>query len=144
MWKIISIVFALVVLNPVVGFAATRPDRPFSKQYQACDKKNPNGVTTLMRDCLGDEIGRQDAELNKVYKALMAKLKPANKAILLKSERAWIAYRDTTCDFEGSVEAGGSLEFVIADECLVRQTIYRLEDLKQRLEIVKQSPDDDE
>jgi uncharacterized protein YecT (DUF1311 family) len=144
MRKYLVITLSSLSLNSGLCFGAARPDPPFSSQYEVCEAKNPLGVTTLMRDCLSDEIRRQDADLNKVYRDLMVKLRPANKVILLKSERAWILYRDTTCDFEGSSEAGGSLEFVIADECLVRQTIYRLEDLKKRLEFVQAYPDDDE
>ena len=82
--------------------------------------------------------------MNRFYKSLMPKLSAKNRQILLKSERAWIAFRDATCEFESSTESGGTLEFIIDAECRVRQTLYRIEDLKKRLEIVKKYPEDDE
>ena len=124
-------------------FAAGRPEPTFSQLYEACAKK-AGAVDSLMRDCLGDEMARQDAELNRVYKLLMPKLNRGNKANLLKAERAWIVYRDAHCAVEEPAERAGTLDFVIADQCQVRQTIYRLEDLKQRLERVKQYPEDDD
>ncbi len=35
-----------------------------------------------------------DAELNRVYKALMAKLSPEEQAVLKESQRAWLKQRD--------------------------------------------------
>jgi len=121
----------------MVAYSAGRPDPSFSKRYDVCADKS-EGVTVKMRECLGEEFERQDQELNRIYKALVQTLSPNNRLILQKSERAWITYRDAACDFEGSSESGGTLEFLIVGECRVRQTLYRIEDLKKRLEFEKQ------
>jgi uncharacterized protein YecT (DUF1311 family) len=141
--NVLSLMILFSFVMPMSSHAAGRPEPSFSKQYDLCANKS-EGVTVKLRECLGDEFERQDKELNRIYKALSPKLSPANRLILQKSERAWITYRDATCDFEGSSESGGTLEFTINGECRIRQTLYRIEDLKKRLEFVKQYPEDDE
>lgn len=42
-----------------------------------------------------------DAELNRVYKALMSRLDAKQQDALAASENAWIAYRDKWCKLEG-------------------------------------------
>jgi len=139
---IFGLIVSLSVLS-VGSAAAGRPEPAFSKPYEACARK-AGAVDSLMRDCLGGGRVRQDAELNNVYKLLMPKLNRGNKANLLKAERAWIVYRDAHCAVEEPAERAGTLDFVIADQCQLRQTIYRIEDLKQRLEFVRQYPQDDD
>jgi uncharacterized protein YecT (DUF1311 family) len=46
-----------------------------------------------------------DAELNRVYGLLAARITPEQRAALARSERAWIAYRDQAC----AVERGSCL-----------------------------------
>jgi uncharacterized protein YecT (DUF1311 family) len=41
-----------------------------------------------------------DAELNRVYGLLAARITPEQRAALARSERAWIAYRDQACAVE--------------------------------------------
>jgi len=139
----LSLIILFYFICPLESYAARRPEPSFSKRYDVCAEKS-EGVTVKLRECLGDEFERQDQELNRIYKSLMPKLSAKNRQILQKSERAWIAYRDSTCEFEASTESGGSLEFIIDGECRVGQTLYRIEDLKKRLEVVKQYPEDDE
>ncbi len=42
-----------------------------------------------------------DAEMNRDYKRLMNALKPESRAVLLKSQKAWLAFRDA--EFETNV-----------------------------------------
>jgi uncharacterized protein YecT (DUF1311 family) len=49
--------------------------------------------------------GAADAELNRVYGLLAARITPEQRAALARSERAWIAYRDQAC----AVERGSCL-----------------------------------
>ena len=138
-----SLICVSILISPLSAYAVGRADPPFSKQYEVCSKK-AGAVDPALRECLGEEFERQDQELNRIYKALTPKLSPKNRQILLKSERAWIAYRDTTCEFESSGEEGGTFWYLIHGECRVRQTLYRIEDLRKRLEFVKQYPEDEE
>ena len=142
-FNFLSFIISLNLFFPLSSYATGRPEPSFSKRYDICADKS-EGVTVKLRECLGDEFERQDQELNRIYKALTPKLSPKNRQILLKSERAWIAYRDTTCEFESSGEEGGTFWYLIHGECRVRQTLYRIEDLKKRLEFVKKYPEDDE
>lgn len=59
-----------------------------------------------------------DAELNRVYKAFMARLDgPALKSALTDAELAWIAYRDKICALAG-------------DGCLTRLSVERTQEFK--------------
>lgn len=51
-----------------------------------------------------------DAELNRVYKKLMAKQDATGAAKLKKSQRAWIVFRDAEMSFGGNEMRGGSAE----------------------------------
>ncbi len=66
-------------------------------------------LAALQRDAaLPQELavsGAADAELNRVYGLLAARITPEQRAALARSERAWIAYRDQAC----AVERGSCL-----------------------------------
>jgi uncharacterized protein YecT (DUF1311 family) len=50
-------------------------------------------------DCFGMEGAIWDGLLNENYKALLDTLDPDQTASAQAMQRAWIAYRDTTCQF---------------------------------------------
>jgi uncharacterized protein YecT (DUF1311 family) len=73
------------------------------RDYESC-----GGNTYQMKVCGGYHWVMQDVRLNKIYKQVISKAKELGyEDSLLKSQRAWIAYRDTTCMFEGEFQAGG-------------------------------------
>jgi uncharacterized protein YecT (DUF1311 family) len=72
-----------------------------------------------------------DAELNKVYKELMALLSPERKALLVKAQRAWITFRDTHCQYESSIYEGGSMKPLLHAMCKQDLTEHRLKQLEQ-------------
>ena len=87
---------ALLILLPTLFLTYRLP---------AQDKKHPidvwldkaiekDSTTHGMRRATAQATEKWDAELNKVYKKLLAALKPDQKAALVKSQKAWIAYRD--------------------------------------------------
>jgi uncharacterized protein YecT (DUF1311 family) len=47
-----------------------------------------------MNKATSDATAKYDALMNKYYKLLSAKLKPADRATLLAAQRSWLAYRD--------------------------------------------------
>jgi len=47
-----------------------------------------------MNMATSDAATKYDALMNKYYKLLSAKLKPADRAILLTAQRSWLTYRD--------------------------------------------------
>lgn len=76
---------------------------------------------TLNR-CADQEYKDADARLNQTYRALTRQLGADSKARLLKSQRAWIAYKEATCEFEGAPSRGGSINAMVVSDCLTRIT----------------------
>ncbi len=76
----------------------------------------------------------KDAELNKVYKKLVTMLKSKDKQLLLKSQRAWIAFRDSHCAFAASSYEGGSMQPSVHMGCLSELTEKRIIELKALIE----------
>lgn len=80
-----------------------------------------------------------DADLNAAYKEAMAvltafeaELEPEYKggpAALKEGQRAWITYRDKTCEAEGFAMRGGSAEPLLVYGCMARVTEQRAADL---------------
>jgi uncharacterized protein YecT (DUF1311 family) len=64
-----------------------------SQQYRSCLEKAL--AQKELNACAGEEVKRVDAELNDVYKALLAAAagQPNAVAKITAAERAWIAYR---------------------------------------------------
>ena len=125
--KIAGFLFtALVVAGvPCVGSAN---ETGLSKQYATCMDK-AGGTTFGMIECISTEGQRQDAQLNKAYKALMAELPPPRRAQLLEAQRAWIKYRDANCAFYYDPD-GGTLARVNANSCMLTATADRAHELE--------------
>ncbi len=113
----------------------------------ACMDATSDGSTTIgMMQCLDFEHDYWDARLNRVYKqvrndakaqdAEMAEIgssAPKTAPALLNMQRAWITYRDASCDFEQSLWGGGSGGGPAVLSCLMRMTgeqSIRLEQLQ--------------
>ena len=74
------------------------------------------------------EFQQADAELNKTYKALLAKLPDAeNKEKLKQSQRAWLAFRDAEAEFEGR---GGTMAPTLRYATKTELTQQRIKQLK--------------
>ena len=99
-----------------------------TKQFSVCMDK-ADGVTQHMVECIDAEIKRQDARLNKAYKALVADLNPERKKQLLEAQRAWLKFRDTNCAFYYDPE-GGTIARVQAVDCMMTMTASRAKELE--------------
>ena len=99
------------------------------------------GTTVGMGYCLGQEFEYWDGRLNSAYGAIRTKAKaqdgemadlgssaPATATALRDMQRAWITYRDATCDFERSLWGGGTGGGPAQTGCLLsmtgEQTLY--------------------
>jgi uncharacterized protein YecT (DUF1311 family) len=100
-------------------------------------KQNPcaNAATTVEIDeCVGKEYQKVDAELNRVYKQLMAKLEDeGEKAALKTAQQAWIKYRDLNCEFESYENKGGTIYPIVYTGCLSAMTATRTKELRELL-----------
>ncbi len=125
-----SIAVALYLIGlPATGLAKDAEPN-YSAAYKSC--MDQSGIADpVMRACEEDELGRQEQALNAVYSRLRSLLDPGRKAILLKSERAWLSFRDSQCDLEASGEEGGTLGRLEHAECMTKMTHQRVGALRQ-------------
>lgn len=99
-----------------------------SPQFERCMSKS-NGVTFDMLECIGQEVQRQDARLNKAYKTLMVDLSPDRKKQLREAQRAWLQFRDTNCGFYYDPD-GGSSARLSGNDCIMTMTAQRAQELE--------------
>jgi uncharacterized protein YecT (DUF1311 family) len=94
-----------------------------------------NAATTVeMSDCMGKEYQKVDAELNRVYKQLMATLdNDGEKAALKTAQQAWLKYRDLHCEFESYENKGGTIYPIVYTGCLSAVTSTRTKELRETL-----------
>ena len=118
---------ALVLMCLLAPIAAVAGDNT-SAAHAACMEKS-GGVTSAMQDCIATELLRQDARLNKAYKAAMAPLTASRKKQLLSAQRAWLAFRDANCQFYADPE-GGSAARLAANDCVLSATANRATELE--------------
>lgn len=128
-----TILCALLV--PLLLTAAAGAKTQKQRQIQPCEER---GSQAEASGCAHREFQAADAELNKVYGRLAGILDPEQKALLKGAELAWIKYRDTTCTFESSQYAGGTMRPMIESFCLTRVTKARTAELKEQYELRSQ------
>ena len=126
---------ALCVLLVPVLLSAAGAKTQKERQLQPCEG---NGSQAEASGCAHREYEAADAELNKVYNQLAAKLADQEQRAQLKAaELAWIKYRDSTCEFESSQYKGGTMRPMIESFCLTRVTKARTAELKEQYELRK-------
>jgi uncharacterized protein YecT (DUF1311 family) len=99
-----------------------------------------------MTACAARRFEQADAELNRLWRTTIADAgrfdrsadngqsprdRRSEEALLRRTQRAWIAFRDGQCEIEGMAERGGSLEPMIVNECLARLTRERIAQLNR-------------
>lgn len=89
--KYLSVVFLLAAAS-LPGLAQE------SAQYRACNEKAKTQME--MNACASEEAARADAELNDVYRKVLAQAGKQDEAVakIKTAERAWIGYRDAYMD----------------------------------------------
>jgi uncharacterized protein YecT (DUF1311 family) len=108
-----------------------------------------NAVTTNDRAyCKNLEFEAADAELNAAYSKLnnLAKkyftiYNPNTKQddngvgyALVKSQRAWIKYRDDNCSYYYATYYPGTEASIVSEQCKIRMTIERTKELEKELQ----------
>ncbi len=111
-----------------------------------CMEDTEGGMSTVgMGGCINAELKFWDEWLNGVYKALLAQEKaddaeigagdgsvPAKAAALRDMQRAWLPWRDATCDYERSLWGGGTGGGPATLGCLMRLTASQVFYLESR------------
>jgi len=82
-----------------------------------------------MNVCSYRDYLRADIKLNETWKATFKAGSPVATK-LLEAQRAWIAFRDAQCDAAGERYAGGTMQALATNGCLIELTKRRIEDLQ--------------
>lgn len=127
-----SVIAVTAILTMVSGILPTRA--------QEIDCTDPQDQTS-MNICAYRDWEAADRELNEVWPVIRNRLRESDSSLpeelkgaeeaLLKSQRAWIDYRDGTCEAEGFQARGGTLEPLIVSSCLARLTRLRTTELQE-------------
>jgi len=97
----------------------------------------PDSPAIAANECLVNQLHNAESILAKNFGALQSAV-PINefdqaqktKALLTKSEDAWLSYRNANCEYEGFIVGGaGSYKTMRQHECLVRLTEQRAAEL---------------
>ena len=103
-----------------------------SAQKRAAKNPCDDAKTQLdMNFCADKKFQAADAELNRVYKQLMAKAE--NDPKLKAAEVSWLKYRDDNCDYESALYEGGSMRPLIYSSCMERMTKARTDELREQI-----------
>jgi uncharacterized protein YecT (DUF1311 family) len=76
------------------------------------------------------EFKKADAELNKVYPQVLAKLDAEGKDKLKAAQRAWVAFRDAQAELEADTARGGSMAPLLRATSMTQTTEDRVKQLK--------------
>ena len=89
-----------------------------------------------MNMCAGEAFERADKALNAEWQKLLSRYgdDPKAKKLLLDGQRAWLVYRDSTCELEAYDVIGGSLWPLVNSGCLARLTRERTAEMVVLLE----------
>jgi uncharacterized protein YecT (DUF1311 family) len=115
-------VFLLYLLVPTIVSAQEPRKHPIDAALDMCTDKDPGGMVR----CTDIAYKKWDQELNKNYRTLMSKLKPAGKQLLKSAQLSWIAHRDN--------------EFKLIDSIYddIQGTMYIPMRIDEKMQIVKQ------
>jgi len=78
-----------------------------------------------MNACSAHALELQTQIINANYNAYRARLSPVQKEAFKQVQLAWIKYKDTSCTYEASGVASGSVYPMILSQCLAEKTRVR-------------------
>jgi uncharacterized protein YecT (DUF1311 family) len=81
-----------------------------------------------MAQCVGNERKRLGPLLAAAYNKLLTR---PGKSLIVRSQKAWLAYEKRDCAYAGNAAKGGTLQPILEGECLVSRTRTRIRDLKE-------------
>jgi uncharacterized protein YecT (DUF1311 family) len=96
----------------------------FNLVAEPCMGKPEEAQKAIVVDCYLVENSIWDALLNENYKSLLETLDDAQTAKARAMQRAWTAYRDTTCQFYDD-KIQGSMSITMHAACVTRESARR-------------------
>lgn len=118
--------FKAAILAATLAIIVSAP----AAKADECD--NATGGQAGLDQCYDKVFKKSDAELNKLYKQIEARLKDdaATTKLLVTAQRAWVAFRDSECNFQSAGASGGSIGPMIHSMCLDGLTQSRIKDFQ--------------
>ena len=101
-----------------------------TKKSDPCSKAQTQAEMNI---CAGKEYQAADADLNQVYRKLVAMLNDEEKAQLKGAQNAWLKYRDANCEFVADQYKGGTIRPMIDGLCLAGVTRNRTAELRDQI-----------
>ena len=96
---------------------------------------------STMTQCAGLDFDKADAELNAAWPEIKAAAVESDQAVgdgshdyekaLKSSQRAWIAFRDAECIWQGFTAHNGSMEPMLVSMCAAKLTRERIKQLQE-------------
>jgi uncharacterized protein YecT (DUF1311 family) len=137
-----KLVFAIWVLS--LNVYAIDEERVISTMIQSGFKADEvrahykdgcaSGARVPMLICSSYAFTAADLELNDEYKRLLQKLTTKTaKEKLIQAQRAWVAFRDKTCDYESDGYSLGRDEAMVIESCRARVTQKRVKTITEYL-----------
>ncbi|MBI1682180.1 lysozyme inhibitor LprI family protein [Caulobacter hibisci] len=126
-----ALLLALAVSAPAFADAPKiDPEKEYTPAYDRCLNSGDalKGVTVAMAGCTNAELQKQDARLNRAYKAAMATRSKARQATLRTAQRAWIKRRDAECQQDLT---GGTIDMLNIGGCHLSMTTVRAVELER-------------
>ncbi len=126
-----AVLLALAAATPALAQPSRiDPEKEYSPAYGRCLNSGDalKGVTVAMAGCTNAELQKQDARLNRAYKAAMAKRSKPQQASLRTAQRAWIKRRDAECQEDLT---GGTIDMLNIGGCHLSMTTVRAVELER-------------
>ncbi len=141
-------VFEITEVTDCLEASAENPRSCIGKASSYCSENSIGGETTVgMVGCLDKELAFWDDLLNVTYKSLIDKSQVIDREAkeygwtatpqvpaLRKAQRAWIAFRDASCEYEYATWGGGTGGNPAYLSCMMTLTAEQALQLKTRLE----------
>jgi uncharacterized protein YecT (DUF1311 family) len=87
-------IFMFLIFSGIMFAQEKKDQHPIDKWLDDCLAIGKNQSTAGTIDCIDKAYEKWDKELNKVYRELMAKLKPDDQKVLKEAQKEWIKHRD--------------------------------------------------
>lgn len=110
-------------MTPEEGPLDPTIERRYTPDWASCQKRAQREAENTA--CFEAEFIRQDAALNRAWKAALRSVPPSEHAALREAQRKWIREREPFCRKVSDSFAGGSIVPVVYADCRVEQTIRR-------------------
>lgn len=78
-----------------------------------------------MNTCAAAQFQTADKKLNETYQNALKRAEPPQRDLLKKAQIAWIALRDADCALVSPGTEGGSIQPMIASQCMTDKTDER-------------------